>query len=496
MINSLAQKLSGIKQSIGDALFGVQPMMPTSQDSGQQYPQELQDYLDYDFENQQYVKDLLNKPAQERMSLPQLKEGFVQGLNYGSQGMANEQKRLNINIPKTGEEIDLARTGQFNTYPFQGGLVASPVQGGFLNDLQAGMNENFDNKFDVSNLRPQNHGIGFKIGEALGTIGRGLGGTLGDAYIAGAEGLGAGLARQNVRTSDKLYRNQLKQMGYTDEDLSQIDGFLTSDMYKNLVGNLYKFRNLDQNTYMKMKTAYDRQLQQGIMTPEEYKTNIEDLNNQYVNSQIQTMQAGNVGISNQTRNTNVNEQLLPYKQYALQVSPQVAMGNLGVAQGNLALRQQLAPYDIAYKQAQLENMQNKASGDKTAMKAINENAATLADIDAGVQAINENPQAYSWLKGKLGADVANRIDPKGVATRTQIDNITAVYRKWLTGAQMSDQERKAYERFLPAPTDNAQIVKAKLNGMKQSIERKNQILMQGINTQPIPAQNADPLGIL
>jgi hypothetical protein len=61
---------------------------------------------------------------------------------------------------------------------------------------------------------------------------------------------------------------------------------------------------------------------------------------------------------------------------------------------------------------------------------------------------------------------------------------------------MSDQERKAYERFLPAPTDNAQIVKAKLNGMKQSVERKNQILMQGINTQTIPAQNADPLGIL
>ena len=202
--------------------------------------------------------------------------------------------------------------------------------------------------------------------------------------------------------------------------------------------------------------------------------------------------------SNQTRNTDMNEQLLPYKQYALQMSPQIALGNLAVAQGNLGLRQQMLPYDIAYKQYQIENMQNKNSGDKATMKAINENASTLADIDAGIQLINENPQAYSWIKGKMGADVANRIDPKGVATRAQIDNITAVYRKWLTGAQMSDQERKAYERFLPAPSDNAQIVKAKLNGMKNSIERKNQILMQGLNVQGqvLNQPQADPLGIL
>ena len=128
-------------------------------------------------------------------------------------------------------------------------------------------------------------------------------------------------------------------------------------------------------------------------------------------------------------------------------------------------------------------------------KAINENNATLADIDAGIQAITENPNAYSWIKGKVGADVANRIDPKGVKTRTQIDNITAVYRKWLTGAQMSDAERKAYERFLPAPTDNAQIVKAKLEGMKNSIERKNQAMAQGINAGAGANTNNDPLGL-
>lgn len=502
MANGLAQRLYG---GISNALFGTQPMTTVQ---GGQYPTELQEYLD-DMENQQYVKDLLNRPAQERMSLDQIKEGFTQGLNFGSQDMANDQKKLNINTPQTGEEIDLARTGQFNTYPTQSTIVAGPRQGGLFNDLAKGYNDNYYNKFSPENLAPQqNKGFATRLGEGLGTLGRFVDSPLGRGLLAAGlnkamgydnslqEGLTAYVGRQNNQTADRIYRNQLKQMGYSDEDLSQIKGNLTSDIYKNLISNMYKFKNLDQNTYMKMKTAYDRQLQQGIMTPEEYKASVEALNNQYVNSQIQTMQAGNVQKSNQTLNTEMNQQLLPYKQYALQVSPQVAMGNLGVAQGNLALRQQLAPYEVAYKQAQLENMQNKASGDKSAIKAISENSATLADIDAGLQLIEQNPSAYSWLKGKIGADVANRIDPKGVATRAQIDNITAVYRKWLTGAQMSDAERKAYERFLPAPSDNAQIVKAKLNGMKQSIERKNQILMQGINTQPQVQAQADPLGIL
>lgn len=110
-------------------------------------------------------------------------------------------------------------------------------------------------------------------------------------------------------------------------------------------------------------------------------------------------------------------------------------------------------------------------------KSYTEGKTTLANIESGLQALEENPKAYSFVKGVLGPDITNRLDPKGVATRTQIDNITAVYRKWLTGAQMSDKERKAYERFLPAPTDNYNIVKAKLNGMKGAIQRSNDAIL-------------------
>lgn len=125
-------------------------------------------------------------------------------------------------------------------------------------------------------------------------------------------------------------------------------------------------------------------------------------------------------------------------------------------------------------------------------KKLSENNETLAAIDDGIKLIKQNPNAYSWAKGKLGADIANRIDPKGVYTRSQIDNITAVYRKWLTGAQMSDKERKDYERFLPAPTDNGKIVEEKLKGMKNSIEIKNNAILKQYGVQ----SKKDSLGIL
>lgn len=151
-----------------------------------------------------------------------------------------------------------------------------------------------------------------------------------------------------------------------------------------------------------------------------------------------------------------------------------------------------------YKERVLDAKQNhKNSLSGADEKAYKENLATLEDINAGLELLEKNPNAYSLIKGKLPAWATNRLDPKGIATRTQIDNITAVYRKWLTGAQMSDAERKAYERFLPAPTDNYETIKAKLEGMRDTIERKNKVLLQVVGQyQNQEEVNADPLGIL
>lgn len=126
-------------------------------------------------------------------------------------------------------------------------------------------------------------------------------------------------------------------------------------------------------------------------------------------------------------------------------------------------------------------------------KQYTENKSTLANIEAGLKAFKKYPSAYGPAKGLLPAAVLNITDPKGIDARAQIDNITAVYRKWLTGAQMSDKERKAYERFLPSPTDTREAIIRKLNSMKGSVQRSNDAILSnyGISS----GGNTDPLGL-
>ena len=149
--------------------------------------------------------------------------------------------------------------------------------------------------------------------------------------------------------------------------------------------------------------------------------------------------------------------------------------------------QQAFKNDLELQKLELEKFKAGEIGNNVKItaedkKQLTNNKQTLANIEAGLKAIEKHPNAYRLGHVILPAAALNAYSSytgkKGdIETRAQIDNITAVYRKWLTGAQMSDRERKDYERFLPAKGDNAQIVKSKLNAMKDSIERSNQAIM-------------------
>ena len=149
--------------------------------------------------------------------------------------------------------------------------------------------------------------------------------------------------------------------------------------------------------------------------------------------------------------------------------------------------------ELEKEKARKENDSEIAKDDK---KQLTSNNQTIAQIEAGLKAIDENPNAYRLEHAILSPTVLNTYASwtgknKDIETRANIDNITAVYRKWLTGAQMSDKERKDYERFLPAKGDNAQVVKSKLKAMKESIERNNEAIMsnyaqrQDVNSDPM-----------
>ncbi|MCM1003576.1 MAG: hypothetical protein NC408_04470 [Candidatus Gastranaerophilales bacterium] len=359
---------------------------------------------------------------------------------------------------------------------------------GLLNDIAGGYKENRFTPASLNNFGQnaleggRGKGFGYRLGEGLGSLarfgesplGRSLlvGGIIGASGGSGLEALAyggtAGMLNQANRSADRIYRDDLIQ--------SQ----------QNALKNSPEFAKLGETE--EGQTEQQRQLQNiadNIYAQKGYIN--KDIYSNLIRTQQLRDDADWKRLYFDAQQANLKEQQEWRKQQA-QMQRQEAAANRAV---------QMRGQDLNYElgRERLEN-QGQYGLSKADQKIINENNQTLADINAGLQLIEENPNAYSWIKGKLGADITNRLDPKGIKARTAIDNITAVYRKWLTGAQMSDAERKAYERFLPAPTDNYQTVKAKLEGMRDSIQRKNDVISNNYGNNIGLSSNNDPLGIL
>ena len=352
-------------------------------------------------------------------------------------------KGVDTNSPEYKENMPVAEIG----------VTEAPRVGGLLNDIRNGAKENFATGFAAPNWEQtvtpdgRKKGLGYRFGEGLGSfarlaespLGRGLimAGIVGASGGSGLEALGfgasAGLGNQQARMKDKMYRNELEKMGF---DTTGITGYVGDDTFN----KIYQSKQLQDNA-------------------------------EYRNAMLASQQ------KNQMLTNKLAEDRLEYQK-------------VSDAADRALKKEQI---DVQ-RQRYANNLNKLSSKDLTAYR---DNLATIKDVEAGLNLIEQNPNAYSLVKGALPAWATNRIDPKGIQTRTQIDNITAVYRKWLTGAQMSDAERKAYERFLPAPTDNYETIKAKLQGMRDSIERKNSILMQGANEYQnmIDNEDNDPLGV-
>ena len=119
----------------------------------------------------------------------------------------------------------------------------------FGKNFAQGYNENYNNKFSVDNLaKNDDKNWQTRLGEGLGSVGRFLDSPLGRGLITaglvgatGGSGLqaltygaNAGVRRQDMQTADRVYRKQLKQMGYSDDELDNITGDITPSIYKGL----------------------------------------------------------------------------------------------------------------------------------------------------------------------------------------------------------------------------------------------------------------------
>ena len=122
---------------------------------------------------------------------------------------------------------------------------------GFFEDLASGYRENATQGFNINNLAPvENKGLATRLGEGLGTLARFYDKPIGRMAVATGlsmltgetnplnEGVKAYVGRQNNMTQDKVYRNQLKQLGMTDDEVNAIPGNVTKDVFEGVTSGM------------------------------------------------------------------------------------------------------------------------------------------------------------------------------------------------------------------------------------------------------------------
>lgn len=233
-----------------------------------------------------------------------------------------------------------------------------------LENFAMGFEDNYKNGFNTNNLRLMNlqdKPISNRLGEGFGTalrvidspLGRGLlsaGLTAalgGNASTVAKEGLSGFVGRQNAVTADKLYRNQLKQYGYTDDDLAQINGNITDDVYKNLTTNVY--RNQQLQTKMAIANAKDKTTKAKLIM-DGWKNGTLSEQDALTQFAINGINLNELNESNQTRNT---DSQINYRAERLkQIDTNLALldKKISLSSANSAARLQLQKQRLALQE--------------------------------------------------------------------------------------------------------------------------------------------------
>ena len=229
-------------------------------------------------------------------------------------------------------------------------------------------------------------------------------------------------------TRDKAYRQNLQQMGFSEDEINAIPGIMSDDVYKNLINAL------NAQEMRKYRETY--------------------LNNQQEQNKIM----------NQFRRD----------QLKAQEAERAADRADRAATRALTARGQNLNYDIAMRRLEYEANKETAAERKEKAK-LKQAQNTINMINKAKETVRNNPNAFGYVQGVLGADVSNRIFKGGTQARSTINSVAAEYRKYLTGAQMGEKERLDYGKFLPSPKDNARILNDKLNAMSDVISAREGI---------------------
>lgn len=192
---------------------------------------------------------------------------------------------------------------------------------GFFEDFGRGFQENATQGFNVNNLAPvQGKGLATRLGEGLGTLARFYDKPIGRMAVATGlsmltdeanplnEGVKAYVGRQTNMTRDNVYRNQLKQMGMSEDEVNAIPGIITDDIFKNYTlanyrNNMTNYRNLklDKDTYLKQQQNIYKMLDLGVIDSKEATRQMLALNEEYDRQNPIKMQEGNKTVQGNRR---------------------------------------------------------------------------------------------------------------------------------------------------------------------------------------------------
>lgn len=209
--------------------------------------------------NFDFIKNLLNKQqAQNNPAIPLVQLNEQGRLETDPLKMAQAQLGLKqASTPLTFKDRLFGRemTQDYQTINPETNATEmatiSNYRPGFFNDLASGYRENTTQGFNVNNLAPnKTKGLATRIGEGLGTLARFYDKPIGRMAVATGlsmltdeanplgEGVKAYVGRQQYQTADKVYRNQLKQMGMTDDELNAIKGNVTKEIFEGVTSGM------------------------------------------------------------------------------------------------------------------------------------------------------------------------------------------------------------------------------------------------------------------
>lgn len=466
---------------------------------------------------------------------------IYQGLNHGSSSIAKLQQEYGVKTPQTKEEIELAKKLAFNSpSTITSGIANKPERtGGFLNNINKGYNENYNESFKPSNLElGENKGLGYRIGEAAGTLGRFANSSLGrglmTAAIVGATGGSglealayggqAGLINQVAKKKDSLYRNELlnsykqsimnndKYNKLDSAELKEIENYIKNDEAyikasneeeKNKIAANLRDELSRQKIIAKQNEAinnYTEQLaaQKGFINDDMYK-NI--LNSQQLrdNAEYRNMILNNQQEQNKIMNQYRREQLAYQKQRA-QVEDYYKRLGLNIQQSRLAADNYFRREQLAQGWAKIYNESNNKTDKTNNYKNLNLVQTQLERFE----------KTFEKMPGKLESNTLGRLrNTTGFETEleanfnSQRQLLFNKIARDLGGEKgvLSDQDIKRIENSLPKYTDSLQQKKAKMKAIYDLLNDRLQVENIALLKNKPQSQNhgttqTDRLGVL